>query len=91
MMHVRVYHGCITIITAFGDSFMPIIPCKYDIRQKDISYLACTKTGVAMYSRSWTLSFSSPEVELCERDEAIEDGSEMPCFNKSTYMIICTA
>lgn len=30
MMHVRVYLGCITIITAFGDSFMPIIPGEYD-------------------------------------------------------------
>ena len=41
-----------------------------------------------MYSScSGSLSFSSPELELCDREEVIKDGSEMPCFNKSTYMI----
>jgi hypothetical protein len=45
-----------------------------------------------MYSHSGTLLLlSCPELELCERDEASNDGSEMSCFNKSTYMITSTA
>ena len=58
------------------------------LRQNDVSYFVCTNTGVATYSScSRCLSFSSPELELCDRDDAIKDGSEMPCFNKSTYTI----
>lgn len=45
-----------------------------------------------MYSRPESLlSFSCPELELCEWDEASKDGSGMPCFNKSTYMITSAA
>jgi len=45
-----------------------------------------------MYSNSGTLlSLSCPELEFCERDEASKDGSEMSCFNKSTYMITSTS
>lgn len=59
--------------------------------RKDTSYLVCTKTGVAMYSHSGTLlSLSCPVLELCDPDEDSKDGSEMPCFNKSTYMINIT-
>ena len=54
-----------------------------------ITHFVCTKTGEAIYSSPPScifslVSLSDPKLELWGWERVREDGSGMPCFNKST-------
>lgn len=54
-------------------------------------YLVCTKIGAAMYSSPLSrgllaISLSELAMELCGWESIIEDGSGIPCFNRSACL-----